>query len=142
MTHHIQTYLGFDVGMKRTGVAIGNSLTKQAAGLVTLKHLTKNKANWQPIDTYIKQYQPSKLIVGIPLTQDGSVQKMTQIAQDFCNHLAQRYQLPVLQVSEYLSSNEAKKQLRYNHEHKNAKRGEVDKRAAQIILQTWLNDAG
>ena len=72
--------------------------------------------------------------------EDGEQQEITFIARSFGKKLAQRFNVEVEFVDEYLSSNEAKKQLKYNHNHINAKRAEVDKVSAQLILQTWLNE--
>ena len=66
---------------------------------------------------------------------------MTFIARSFGRKLTARYNIKTVFVDEYLSSNEAKKQLKYNHHHKNANRGDVDKRSAALILQTWLGDS-
>jgi putative Holliday junction resolvase len=65
---------------------------------------------------------------------------MTFIAKSFGKKLSQRHGIKTVFVDEYLSSNEAKKQLKYNHQHKNANRGEVDKLSAALILQTWLEN--
>jgi len=65
---------------------------------------------------------------------------MTFIAKSFARKLEKRYQIKTELIDEYLSSNEAKNQLKYNHYHPNAERSDVDKRSAQLILQTWLNE--
>jgi putative Holliday junction resolvase len=80
------------------------------------------------------------LIVGLPFDQDGKEQEMTFIAKSFARKLEGRYSIKTEMIDEYLSSSDAKNQLKYNHYHPNAERGEVDKRSAQLILQTWLNE--
>ncbi|MCH9645873.1 MAG: Holliday junction resolvase RuvX [Proteobacteria bacterium] len=137
----IDTYLGFDVGTKRTGVAIANSLTLQANGLELVTHHKNGATNWDGFDVIIAQHPANLFIVGVPYDQDGKEQEMTFIAKSFARKLNERYQVETILVDEYLSSNEAKKQLKYNHHHKNAKRGDVDKRSAALILQTWLGDS-
>lgn len=134
----IETYLSFDVGTKRTGVAIANSLTLQANGIEVVSHHKNGSTNWDKFDKIIKQHAISLFIVGVAYDQDGKEQEMTFIAKSFARKLTARYNIEVALVDEYLSSNEAKKQLKYNHHHENAKRGEVDKRSAALILQTWL----
>jgi putative Holliday junction resolvase len=134
----IDTYFGFDVGTKRTGIAIANSLTNSATGLAVIEH-PDTKFDWLKLDELIKDYKPKKIIVGVPLQLNNEMQTMIFIARAFCKKLFKRYGLEVIEVDEYLSSNEAKKQLKYNHSHQNANRSEVDKQSAAVILQTWLN---
>ncbi|ALE52502.1 Holliday junction resolvase [Candidatus Thioglobus autotrophicus] len=137
----IETYLGFDVGTKRTGVAIANSLTHQANGLDVVSHHKNGATNWKGFDAIIQQHTIDLFVVGVPYDQDGKEQEMTFIAKSFGRKLSARYNIDMVFVDEYLSSNEAKKQLKYNHHHKNASRGEVDKLSAALILQTWLGDS-
>ena len=134
----IETYFGFDVGTKRTGIAIANNLTNTARGIDVIEHPDTN-FDWIKLDKLVKEYNPQKMIVGVPLQLSGEMQTMIFITRAFCKKLENRYKFEVSEVDEYLSSNEAKKQLQYNHYHKNANRSEVDKKAAEIILQTWLN---
>ncbi len=136
----ISTYLGFDVGTKRTGVAIANNLTMQAIGIKVIKHHKNGSTNWVAFDEVISAHSIDKLVVGLPFDQQGKEQAMTFIAKSFGQKLKNRYQIEVEFIDEYLSSNEAKKLLKYNHNHHNAQRGDVDKQSSQLILQTWLNE--
>ena len=136
----IKTYLGFDVGTKRTGIAIANSLTAQANGIATVIHNKDGSTNWIQLEEIIKQHSPNKLIVGLPLDQDNKEQEMTFIAKSFGRKLEKRFSIDVVFVDEFLSSSEAKNQLKWHFAHKNADRGDVDKRSAELILQTWLNE--
>ncbi len=137
---NVKTYLGFDVGTKRTGVAIANNLIAQANGFEVVVHHKDGSTNWADFDSIINTHDVDLFIVGLPLDQDGKEQEMTFIAKSFARKLGERYNTKVEMVDEYLSSNEAKNQLKYNHYHPNAERGDVDKRSAQLILQTWLNE--
>jgi putative Holliday junction resolvase len=137
---NIDTYLGFDVGTKRTGVAIANSLTLQASGIEVVSHHKNGATNWDKFNTIISQHKISLFVVGLPFDKNGKEQEMTFIAKSFGKKLSQRYGIKTVFVDEYLSSNEAKKQLKYNHHHKNANRGEVDKLSSALILQTWLEN--
>ncbi|HIC40427.1 MAG TPA: Holliday junction resolvase RuvX [Piscirickettsiaceae bacterium] len=136
----IETYLGFDVGTKRTGVAIANNLIAQASGIEVVQHHQDGSTNWEGFDQIINAHDVSLFVVGLPFDQDGKEQEMTFIAKSFARKLEKRYQVKVELIDEYLSSNEAKNQLKYNHYHPNAERSDVDKRSAQLILQTWLNE--
>lgn len=136
----IETYLGFDVGTKRTGVAIANNLISQAVGIEVVLHHQHDATNWARFDKIINAHQVNLFIVGLPFDQDGKAQKMTFIAKAFAKKLEARYGVKAAFIDEYLSSFAAKSQLKYNHSHPNAQRGDVDKRSAQLILQTWLNE--
>lgn len=136
----MKIYLGFDVGTKRTGVAIANSLIAQASGIEVVVHHQNGSTNWADFDTIINAHNPCLFIVGLPLDENGENQEMTFIAQSFARKLEKRYGVKTKMIDEHLSSNEAKNLLKYNHHHPNAERGEVDKRSAQLILQTWLNE--
>ncbi len=138
---NVQTYLGFDVGTKRTGVAIANDLTMQSSGLAVVTHHKDGSTNWTSFDEIINQHSVDLFIVGLPFDKDGKEQEMTFIARSFGRKLTARYNIETVFVDEYLSSFDAKKQLKYNHHHKNANRGDVDKRSAALILQTWLGDS-
>ena len=137
---NVQTYLGFDVGTKRTGVAIANSLTRQANGIAVVQHHKNGSTNWRAFDQILHAHRADLLVVGLPFNKDQGTQAMTLIAKSFATKLKSRYRIEVTFIDEYLSSNAAKKLLKYNHHHHNAKRGEVDKCSAQLILQTWLNE--
>ena len=136
----IKTYLGFDVGTKRTGIAIANSLTAQANGIATVIHNKDGSTNWIQLEEIIKQHSRNKFIVGLPLDQENKEQEMTFIAKSFGRKLEKRFSIGVVFVDEHLSSSEAKNQLKWHYAHKNADRGEVDKKSAELILQTWLNE--
>ena len=136
----IKTYLGFDVGTKRTGIAIANSLTAQANGIATVIHNKDGSTNWIHLEEIIKQHSPNKFIVGLPLDQENKEQEMTFITKSFGRKLEKRFSIDVIFVDEHLSSSEAKNQLKWHYAHKNADRGEVDKKSAELILQTWLNE--
>ena len=136
----IKTYLGFDVGTKRTGIAIANSLTAQANGIATVIHNKDGSTNWIQLEEIIKQHSPNKFIVGLPLDKENKEQEMTFIAKSFGRKLEKRFSIDVVFVDEFLSSSEAKNQLKWYHAHKNADRGVVDKKSAELILQTWLNE--
>ncbi|SMM97763.1 Putative Holliday junction resolvase YqgF [uncultured Candidatus Thioglobus sp.] len=138
---NIKTYLGFDVGTKRTGIAIANSLTHTANGIDVVSNNKDGSINFAGFDKIINAHNACLFVVGLPLDKDGKEQEMTFIAKSFGRKLTERYKTETVFIDEYLSSFDAKKQLKYNHYHPNAKRGEVDKLSAALILQTWLEEA-
>lgn len=136
----IETYLGFDVGTKRTGVAIANSLTYNANGIDVVANNKDGSTNFEEFDEIINAYNVSLFVVGVAFDKNRKEQEMTFIARSFGRKLTDRYNIETVFIDEYLSSLDAKKQLKYNHYHPNAKRGDVDKRSAALILQTWIEE--
>jgi len=128
--------LGFDFGEKRIGVAVGQELTGTARGITTL--ISKNrKPDWDAISRLIEEWHPDLLVVGRPLHMDGTEQPITHLAYRFGNRLSGRYNLPVEQVDERLSSYEAEQEL--SEESGKFSPEDIDQRAAEKILQSWLD---
>ncbi|OOG47939.1 Holliday junction resolvase RuvX [Rhodanobacter sp. C01] len=135
--------LGFDVGSRLTGVAIGNAFTASARGLTTIA-VREGEPDWQQLDRLRTEWLPETLIVGLPLTLDGTEQPASRNARRFAAQLQQRYGLPVVLVDERHSSQEAA--LRFA-----AARGAglkrrrdaatIDAEAAAIIVERWLGGA-
>ena len=105
----VKTYLGFDVGTKRTGIAIANSLTSHASGIDTVLHHKDGSTNWTKLDLIISQHKADAFIVGLPLDLENKEQEMTFIARSFGRKLAKRFNVDVVFIDEHLSSSEAKK---------------------------------
>ena len=126
---HQQTFLAFDFGEKRMGVAIGNRLTNSARPLQTL-HAATTDARFIAIEKIVREWQPEALVVGIPTHPDGAAHDMTQRAQRFARQLHGRLSLPVHEVDERYSSVEA------------ASRGakDLDSEAAAIILEQFFSE--
>lgn len=131
-----QTLLGFDYGTKRIGVAVGQDITRTVTPLTTL-HSQNNKPDWDAISKLITEWQPDRLVVGLPLHLDGSIQALTERVQRFGNQLKGRYNLPVEMVDERLTSHEAETALAARGG-KTAK-ADIDALAAALILQSWLD---
>jgi putative holliday junction resolvase len=126
--------LGFDFGSKRIGVAVGQELTRTATALETLNS-RDGGPDWDGISRLINEWQPDALVVGLPFNLDGSEHETTRLARRFGNRLTGRYNLPVFTIDERLSSVEAERIL---EEQGRFDKEEVDKLAAQIILESWL----
>mgnify|MGYP000193260031 FL=1 len=104
-TLRTQTYLAFDFGLKRTGVAAGNSLLRQATPLTTVA--AEGDARFAPIGQLIADWQPDALVVGVPVHPDGAPHDNTRRAQRFARQLHGRFGLPVHEVDERYSTTEA-----------------------------------
>jgi putative Holliday junction resolvase len=134
----IRTVLGFDFGLKRIGLATGQTITGTASPLTTLQAVNQ-QPDWESIETQIRQWKPDALIVGIPYTPDGGESDITRAARNFSRKLGQRFSLPVYTIDESLSSHAAEEQLRQNIKISKHNKHEIDKMAAAIIVQSWLD---
>ena len=133
-----QTVMGFDFGMKNIGVAVGQQLTGTASGIAALK-ARDGIPDWQQIADLIQQWQPQQLVVGLPLNMDGSEQHMTAAARKFGNRLNNRFNIQVAWQDERLTTYEAVDTMGLRNKFQSAKRSDVDRLSAQIILQSWLD---
>ena len=100
-----QTFLAFDYGLKRTGVASGNILTRTATPQATIA--AEGVARFPVIQARIKEWQPDALVVGIPFHPDGASHDNTVRAQKFARQLRGRFGLQVFEVDERYSTTEA-----------------------------------
>lgn len=133
------TFLGFDFGTKKMGVAVGQLTTKTANSLQTIRSPNQTP-NWQAIENLVKEWQPAGFVVGISRQFDGTDNPVTPKMLKFCRQLNGRFNLPVHQQDESLSTFEAKQML-FDDVHVNATKlwAVQDELAAQLILQSWLN---
>lgn len=129
--------LGFDYGRKRIGIALGQSVTRTASPLETLA-ARDGKPDWSDIERLVEAWQPAALIVGLPYALDGSEQDITAEARRFARRLEGRFRLPVHLVDERLTSREAEHIIKTQPGKDSS---DIDQVAAQIILQTWLDNA-
>ncbi len=102
---HFQSFLAFDFGLKRTGVAVGNRLMRSAQGQPTIK--AEGDARFAQVEARIREWQPDALVVGIPFHPDGASHENTARAQKFARRLRGRFGLPVYEVDERYSTTEA-----------------------------------
>lgn len=121
-----RSFLAFDFGLKRVGVASGNSLTRQATPLRTVA--AEGEPRFAEIGRLIAEWQPDALVVGVPVHPDGAPHDNTRRAQRFARQLHGRFRLPVHEVDERYSTTEA------------AASGarDLDAASAAIILEQFL----
>ncbi len=133
------TFLGFDYGSTKIGVAVGQLETGTASPLETVRAV-RQKTNWQVISRLVETWRPGGLVVGVSYQTDGGENPVTPHIMRFCRQLEGRYALPVFQVDERLSTYEAK-QLLFDELNLPAEKlwAVQDQLAAQLILQSWLN---
>lgn len=143
MTQKSRTFLAFDYGTKRIGVAVGQELTGTATALSTVR-ATDGKPDWAAISQLIEQWQPDEVVVGLPLNMDGTESELSRRAQRFGNQLHGRYNLRAHFMDERLSSMQAEEELRDRSQarsHGKTRKlqvADIDKQAAKIILESWL----
>lgn len=102
---HFQTFLAFDFGLKRTGVASGNRLLSTATPQATIK--AEGDARFAQVEARIKEWQPDALVIGVPYHPDGAPHENTRRAQKFARQLRGRFKLQVFEVDERYSTTEA-----------------------------------
>ncbi len=105
VSSNLQSFLAFDFGQKRTGVATGNRLLQRATPLRTV--VAQGDAKFAEIALRIKEWQPDALVIGVPFHPDGAEHDNTQRARRFGRQLAGRFGLPVFEVDERYSTTEA-----------------------------------
>ena len=126
VTPALQSFLAFDFGMKRTGVAYASRLLGQAQAQGTVN--ASGDARWPLIAQHIERWQPDALVVGVPYHPDGARHENTERAQKFARQLHGRFGLQVFEVDERYSTTEAHAQ--------GAK--DVDAASACVILDQFL----
>ncbi|WP_174479168.1 Holliday junction resolvase RuvX [Paraburkholderia bannensis] len=129
------TLLAFDYGEKRIGVALGNVLTRSARALTVIQNRSID-SRFEAVAALLREWQPDRLVVGLPSHPDGTPHVMTKQAKRFGNQLNGRFQLPVEWVDERYSSVDAESRLRERGE----RAEHVDAEAACVILQQYLDE--
>lgn len=132
------TVLAFDFGEKRIGVAVGEWQLRQAHPLTVIRGIA-NAERFAAIEALIREWQPVSLVVGLPLSLDGSAHAMTARCTRFANQLRGRFRLPVDYADERLTSLEAGERLRETGHDARSAKAHLDAVAAQLILQTHFD---
>ena len=130
--------LGLDVGKKRIGVAGCDGTGLIATGLTTI-HRTSFEKDIQQLQQLIHQREVQVLVVGLPYNMDGSLGFQAKQVQKFVVRISQILQLPVEYIDERLTSIEAIAQLKAQKLFSTRDKGAIDRHAACIILQQWLD---
>ena len=132
------TLMAFDFGEKRIGVATGETILKTAHALTTIE-AEQNDVKFAQIALLIAEWQPSLLVVGLPVHMDGEPHLLTQLSKKFAQRLEGRFNLPVVMVDERLSSAEAAQHLSEAGIKGRAQKAMIDAVAAQTILQSYFD---
>ena len=136
-----RTVLSFDYGLRRIGVAVGNTLTGTAEALATVD-AQDGVPDWRAIDRCVADWRPAAIVAGVPYNMAGRDARITTAALQFADELRQRYGIEVHRVDERLSSREAEDSFRELRRSgvktKRVRRGDVDREAARLLLLQWL----
>jgi len=129
--------LGLDVGSRTIGIAVSDPLGFTAQGLTTVRRKNK-RLDFEQLARIIAEYQVSEIVVGYPLRLSGIEGIQSEKMQLFAEDLRKKFGLPVHLWDERLTSSQANRLLRES-EISIKKRGEaVDRMAAVLILQSWM----
>lgn len=130
--------LGLDVGKKRIGVAGCDGTGLIATGLTTI-YRTSWAEDLAKLKDIVRDREVEILAIGLPYNLDGTLGFQAKQVQKFADRIARSLQLPIEYVDERLTSVEAETQLKARKKFNSRDKGEIDRRAAAIILQQWLD---
>jgi putative Holliday junction resolvase len=136
-----ETVLAFDFGEKFTGVAVGESSVGIAHPLALITAESR-AARMDEIAELVAQWKPHALVLGLPLSMDGTEHELTRRCRRFARQLKSRFSLPVRLVDERLSSAAAEEALRAAGKGGRKHKLHAHQVSAQIILQSYFDDAG
>lgn len=129
------TVLAFDIGLKRTGVASGQTLTKtsQSAGQLLVN---RGRHNWPELDKILQRWQPGLIVIGDPNSDDPSLLKAIN---RFKSHIQQQHKIPIVEIDERLSSDAANAEFAQSGLRQTKKTELRDQIAACLILESYFN---
>ena len=102
---HLQSFLAIDLGLKRSGVAVGNRLLRSATPQATIR--AEGDARFAQVAARLAEWQPDALVIRVPYHPDGASHENTARALKFARQLRGRFGLPVFEVDERYSTTEA-----------------------------------
>ena len=130
--------LGLDVGRKRMGVAGCDGTGLIATGLTTIRR-TSWAEDIRQLKEIVAEREIEILVIGLPYRLDGTLGSQAKQGQKFAERISRILQLPFDYVDERLTSVEAEAQLKAQKQFSTRNKGAIDRRAAAIILQQWLD---
>jgi putative Holliday junction resolvase len=127
------TVIGFDFGSYWIGVAVGQTLTREATPLPALRN-----SDWKAIERLLDEWRPQQLVVGLPLSMNGEDQEMTSSAKRFGRRLEGRFGITTCMVDERLTTREAYQIAMERQQH--SRKTDIDSLSAAIITESWLQN--
>lgn len=142
MPDDVRTILAFDFGLKRIGLASGDTLTR-TAGPRPAAPVGARGPDWAAIEREVRALRPDLFVVGAPYNADGSPGALASAASRFAAELERRFGLPVQRVDERWSSLQANERLKSQRasgeRRRRIRRDDIDSAAAAVILERWLS---
>jgi putative Holliday junction resolvase len=132
-----KTFLGLDVGTRFIGVAVGQTITKTATPL-SVVHVNNNQLDWQRLDQLIQTWQPSGIVIGIPMLLIENKNPIVEFIQNIGHEVYERYSIPIFWKNEDFTTIEAKAKLFLQKKSKGLTKENIDCYSAKIILEDWL----
>ncbi|HEX6637835.1 MAG TPA: Holliday junction resolvase RuvX [Steroidobacteraceae bacterium] len=143
MPERVELVVAVDFGLKRIGIASGDTLTRAAHPRATIANGPQGP-DWPAFERVMADLRPARIVVGEPYNADGSVSALTEAARRFAAGLAQRCHLPVDLVDERWSSQDAEERLRgaraSGERRRRVTKQDVDAAAAAVILERWFSE--
>jgi putative holliday junction resolvase len=129
--------LALDVGSKRIGVAVSDPLGITAQGLDTIQRQNKRR-DWESLGAVLAKYDVAEIVVGLPLRLSGAEGTQSEKMRQFADELGEKFKLPIHLWDERWTSTEANRLLRETNLSIEKRGKAVDRMAATLILQSWL----
>lgn len=121
--------MAFDYGTTKIGAAVGQAITGTATPVATIS-ARDGVPDWAAIERFVREWQPSRFVVGLPLNMDGSESEMATRASRFARQLSGRFGIPSETMDERLTTREAAEYVQTGES--------VDAMAAKLILESWF----
>ena len=132
--------LGLDVGTKTIGVAASDELGWTAQGVETIRRDSENpESDWQKLNKLITELEINKVVVGLPKNMNGTIGPSGEACQQFAEEVKERFGLPVIMWDERLTTVAAEKMLIAADMSRKKRKKVIDKMAASMILQSYLD---
>ena len=134
--------IAFDFGLKRIGCAVGQKITGTASPIGTIKN-NKKDIDWNKINSWLNEWQPQAIIVGVTQQADGSASPIENEIKKFIRNLREK-KIPIHVIDEVNSSIEAKRIIKAKRQAgviKKQKKEIIDSISAAIIAERWLNES-
>ena len=136
------TFIAFDFGMTKMGVAIGQNITNTASPLDPVV-MRNGNPDWDLVERLIKEYRPTTIILGKPKVIDESSETLMKKIKAFKRSLERDFSQNVEFIPEHLTSKDAKEKLKVRRQEgilsRKIMKGQIDSMAAAIFLQDWMN---
>lgn len=136
--------MAFDFGRRRIGVACGDTLSRNTNALGAVANGSAGP-HWEIIDSWIRDWEPALLVVGLPYNTDGSESVVSASVRGFARELGERYRLPVHLADERYSSLEAESRLKAERaagqRTRRVAKTDIDAAAACVILERWFTES-